>query len=374
VRNRLGTALLRLLCSLCAVAAAPGAPRSNQEKQYQYALPGYHYEFPRDYFNHPDYKTEWWYYTGNLETADGRHFGFELTFFREGLTRPAAPEGDWSVDDLYLAHLALSDIGGQRFYHLQRMNRAGPGIAGADAARQRIWNGNWQIEWRGDRQELQALSADFSLHLSFISRKPPVIQGLNGISQKSEGPGHASHYISLTRLATNGTVELHGKVFAVQGTSWMDHEFFTNQLGAGQIGWDWISIQLSDDTELMLFRLRRRDGTEDAYSAGTWVDAQGRSTHLSAHDFSFEPQPTTWKSPATGARYPVRWRISVPSRKIFLEITTPLEGQEMANRAGTIPAYWEGAIDISGTQGSGAVTGVGYLEMTGYDVPLQFGS
>ena len=224
---------------------------------YKVALPGYHYEFPRDYFNHPEFQTEWWYYTGNLTASDGHRFGFELTFFREGVGRDPQTQGTWDIRDLYLAHLALSDLDGNAFYHRERTNRAGPGIAGIDESRKLIWNGNWKVTWKGTDQELEAMDEQFSLSLNLHSEKPPVIHGENGVSQKAEGPGHASHYISLTRLQTGGALQLNGKSYTVSGVAWMDHEFFTHQLEPDQIGWDWFSVLLNDNSELMLFGIRR---------------------------------------------------------------------------------------------------------------------
>src|SRR2546430_1236763 len=185
--------------------------------QYRTALPGYRHEFPRDHFNHPDYQTEWWYYTGNLKSPDSHRFGFELTFFRQGVSRDPARTAAWELRDLYLAHLALSDLDGGKFYHSERTNRSGPGIAAVNESLGRIWNGNWQIQWHGEDQELRAIDERFQLHLTLHPEKPPVIHGENGISQKAEGPGRASHYISFTRLATSGAIELGNKRFEVRG-------------------------------------------------------------------------------------------------------------------------------------------------------------
>ncbi|HUL14934.1 MAG TPA: lipocalin-like domain-containing protein [Terriglobales bacterium] len=341
------------------------------EAQYKEALPGYHYEFPRDYFDHPEYQTEWWYTTGNVKTADGRRFGFELTFFREGVSRDAAKTNAWDVRDLYLAHLALSDLDGGKFHHTERLNRAGPGIAGASEKEGRVWNGNWKIAWKGGEQELDAVSEEFSLHFKLRPEKAPVIEGVNGVSQKAEGAGRASHYISLTRLDTKGEITLHGKEFSVSGLAWMDHEFFTHQLEANQIGWDWMSIQLQDKTELMLFRIRGKDGTIGRFSAGTFVEASGRTEHLSASDFQMEPAGRTWTSPATGATYPMEWKLSVPKLGVELSVTTPLASQEMTGTSSVAPNYWEGAIELNGTKGAERIAGVGYLEMTGYDRAVQ---
>ncbi len=335
---------------------------------YRLAVPGYHYEFPRDHFNHPDFQTEWWYYTGNLVSAQGRHFGFELTFFRQGVSQAPQPE-PWGVNDVYLAHLALSDLDGGRFYHTERLNRPGPGFAGADLASGRIWNGNWQSRWRlaslpdgvFTDQQLQAVTETFSLDLHVVSQKPPVIHGVNGVSQKAQGAGRASYYISFTRLKTDGTITLNGTRFEVTGTSWMDHEFFTHQLEPDQTGWDWFSIQLDNGSELMLYRIRRRDGSADPYSSGTYVEPNGRAHHLSRADFTLTPHATA------GSRYPLAWTIEVPSLPLTLEATTPLRTQEFTGETPASPTYWEGAIRLSGTQ-----TGVGYLEMTGYEKAVRF--
>lgn len=344
---------------------------------YRLALPGYQYQFPRDHFSHPDFQTEWWYYTGNLHTADGRRFGFELTFFRQGVNRDESPSSVWDVRDVWMAHLALSDIEGGRFFHTERLNRAGGGIAGADPERASVWNGNWQANWRLDSrapsgvasQTLEAISDQFSLDLTLRPQKGPVIHGMNGVSQKAEGAGHASHYISLTRLATGGAITLEGKRFTVEGLTWMDHEFFTHLLVSGQTGWDWTGLQLDDGSELMLFRLRRKDGSIDPYSAGTYVDAQGRATYLGANDFSLTPGKT-WVSPATSARYPIEWTIRVPSLRVDLALSTRLPQQEMSGNNRTASTYWEGAIECSGVSKSRTVKAVGYLEMTGYAGPV----
>src|SRR5271154_2784786 len=259
------------------------------QSPYETARAGYTYQFPRDHFNHPGYQTEWWYYTGNVVAANGHHFGFELTFFRQATDRDPTKDKTWDVQDLYLAHAALSDLDGSRFYYAERLNRRGPEIAGASEAQQKVWNGNWEVKWNGDNQRLQAIDKDFTLNLNLPPEKAPVIHGENGLSQKSEGVGHASHYISLTRIATKGEIELKGKSYEVTGLSWMDHEFFTTQLDTSQQGWDWLSVQLTDRTELMLYRFRRKDGTVDPYSSGTYIDAQGKSTHLEVTDFKLAP-------------------------------------------------------------------------------------
>jgi predicted secreted hydrolase len=341
------------------------------QSPYKVAAPGYRYEFPRDYFNHPEFQTEWWYYTGNLSANDGHRFGFELTFFRAGVNRDSSKTDTWNVQDLYLAHLALSDLDAKAFYHAERTNRAGPGIAGVDQKQERIWNGNWSVTRTGEDQKLEAIDERFSFSLTLHSEKPPVIHGENGVSQKGEGAGHASHYISLTRLKTSGTILLNGRNYAVSGWSWMDHEFFTQQMEKDQAGWDWFSLQLIDNTELMLYRIRRKDGSVDPFSAGTYIDPSGHSVQLRIADFSLLPAGETWKSPATGAVYPVRWQILVPKLELKLEAATLLKSQELTSHSQVLPNYWEGAVELSGYRGKTGVTGVGYLEMTGYDRAVE---
>jgi predicted secreted hydrolase len=364
MRSRLVSIACALLLFLPMVAA---------QSQYRTAQPGYRYEFPHDHFNHSDFQTEWWYYTGNLRTADGHRFGFELTFFRQGVDRDPVKTHSWDVRDLYLAHLALSDLDGGAFYHAERVNRAGPGLAGVSEPDLRIWNGNWEIDWQGDDQKLRAVDDRFQLDFTLHPEKPPVVHGENGVSQKAEGPGRASHYISLTRLGTNGRIQLGGKNFDVTGLAWMDHEFFTHQLESDQVGWDWFSLQLDDNIELMLFRIRREDGSVDPYSAGTFIDARGAATHLRASEFTLQPLGDVWKSAATHAAYPIRWKISVPGFGIELEAQTPLASQEITGSSKLSPDYWEGAIHLSGQKRNAVLTGVGYLEMTGYDRPFEIG-
>lgn len=357
----------KLACFLATLLTLPSLAA-----QYRSALPGYHFAFPLDHFSHPDFQTEWWYYTGNLKSSSGHRFGFELTFFRQAVSRDPSKSGTWDVRDLYLAHLALSDLNGQRFYHTERTNRSGPGIAGASEASGRFWNGNWQIHWAGDDQELQAVDDSFALHFTLHSEKAPVIHGEDGVSQKAAGPGRASHYVSLTRLATRGSIELDGKKIDVIGLTWMDHEFFTHQLEASQVGWDWLSIQLEDKTEIMLFRIRRKDGSIDPYSAGTFVDAVSRTTHLRAGDFIMQPLGKTWVSSATRAIYPIQWKIAVPMLGVEMEAGTLLPGQELSEKSNLAPSYWEGAVVLTGHRGKQALRGAGYLEMTGYDQPFAF--
>jgi predicted secreted hydrolase len=339
--------------------------------QFKKAVPGYRYEFPRDYFSHPDYQTEWWYYTGNLQTAAGHRFGFELTFFRLGVSRDALKASAWDVRDLYLAHFAVSDLDGKKFFRAERTNRAGPGIAGADQSQGKVWNGNWSVDWRHGAEELNAIADQFVVKLLLQPQKPPVIHGENGVSQKSAEPGRASHYFSETRLRASGSLEVAGGKYEVTGLAWMDHEFFTHQLQADQAGWDWLSLQLDDNTELMLFRIRRTDGSVDSFSAGTLVDAKGQTRHLRAADFELTPAGDTWRSKETHAVYPIRWKINLAALGLAIEAATLLPSQEITSQSKLAPSYWEGAVFLEGSRNSHPLRGSGYLEMTGYDHPVR---
>lgn len=204
------------------------------------------------------------------------------------------------------------------------------------------------------------------------SVKPAVTHGLNGVSQKSAGAGRASHYVSLTRLQTRGTLTLEGKQYAVEGVSWMDHEFFSHSLESNQAGWDWFSLQFEDGTELMLYRLRRKDGTVEPYSSGTYVERNGQTRHLRLSDFQLTPGKT-WTSPKSKGEYPVEWGIRVPPLGITLELRTPLASQELVGKSKTAPVYWEGLVDVTGTRKGASLRGRGYLEMTGYAGAVRMG-
>ncbi|MGH9632296.1 MAG: lipocalin-like domain-containing protein [Bryobacteraceae bacterium] len=361
---------------------AAGAASDEPAAEYRKALPGYRFEFPRDYFDHREFRTEWWYYTGNLRAADGRRFGYELTFFRHGVDRSQrASENVWSIDDVWLAHFAVSDLEGKRFRHAERMNRSGSGLAGVDAERGLIWNGNWRVEWRLDARspakfsmkQLRALAEGFRVDLEFRSEKPPVLHGIDGVSQKSAGAGRASHYVSLTRLLTRGSIEIEGERFEIAGLSWMDHEFFTHALEANQSGWDWLSLQFEEGSELMLYRLRRKDGSVEPYSSATYVGRDGRARHLRYEEFTLEPGRDVWVSPESGGRYPLEWRVRVPSLGIDAITSTRLRNQELVVETGAAPVYWEGAVDVRGTRGGRPLTGRGYVEMTGYAGEVRLG-
>jgi predicted secreted hydrolase len=332
------------------------------------------FSFPRDHAAHPDNKIEWWYYTGNVKTAEGRRFGFQITFFRVGIDHAPANPSKWAVRDLYMTHLAVSDPQGQRYRYAERLSRGGPGLAGAATDRYYVWNDDWTAELVANREpgagskpqhRLRALDAKAGIDLVLDEGKPPAINGVNGISQKGAREGNASHYYSLTRMPTTGTISIDGERFTVSGDSWMDHETGTSFLEPEQRGWDWFALQLSDGRELMLYQLRRADGSRDPRSSGTLVERDGKTRHLDNDAFLLTRGSREFKSP-NGAVYPTEWTVSVPSHNIQLTVTTPLNDQELSLVKSTGIAYWEGMIDVAGESEGQVVRGSGYLEMTGY--------
>jgi predicted secreted hydrolase len=345
---------------------------------WRLALPGYLYEFPRDHMAHPEFQTEWWYFTGHLgaEKPGGPQpgeLGFELTFFRQGRQAPEGGNATWQSGQFYLAHFALSDASNQQFRHWERLNRPGPGLAGADATHGRVWNGNWSAVLQGEHDwRIQAVEAGHAIDLQLRSHKPPVLHGKDGVHQKAAGDGRASHYISLTRMHAEGSYRFGGREQKVSGYSWMDHEFFTSQLNEDQVGWDWFSIQLDNNSELMLYRLRRRDGSIEPLSGGTWVRPDGSWEALRLADISLEPQKF-WTSKRTGARYPIGWQIRIPRLELSLAAATRIDDQELTSERKLGPSYWEGLMSYRGTLRGEPVLGGGYLELTGYaeDVNLS---
>lgn len=341
-----------------------------QAHSFDVAEPGYHYRFPEEHGAHEGFRTEWWYYTGHLTTTSGRQFGFQLTFFRRGIPPEQVRTwpSQWSIQQLYLAHFAVTDLGGNRFLYADKLSREGLGKAGAETDRLHVWIDRWSVSMddpTSSRQRLQAATEGFAIDLHVSPRKPPVLHGREGISRKGADPEQASHYYSLTHLTTEGQVRIGTETFTVSGLSWMDHEFGSADLGRDVVGWDWFSLQLSDSTELMWYSLRRADGSVDPVSSGTLVLADGRTQSLTAQDLTIEPR-SHWTSPRSKARYPQRWRITAPSVGLSLDVRSLLADQELNTSHSTRVTYWEGAVSATGQAQGAAVTGRGYVEMTGY--------
>jgi predicted secreted hydrolase len=324
------------------------------------------FTFPFDHGPHPDFQTEWWYYTGNLTTAAGAHVGFQLTFFRRGLS-PVAPAraSAFATNQVYFAHFALTDAAGGEHHSFERFSRGAAGLAGATGAPFAVWLEDWRAEARddlGDVIHLTAAQDGLALDLTLRAEKPIVAHGDRGLSPKSGEPGNASYYLSFTRLRAEGTVTLaaEGPV-PVTGQGWFDHEFSTSALGPGAIGWDWFSLQLGDGRELMYFQIRLAGGGLDPASGGTLVFADGTTRRLAATDVQIDVLDT-WRSSHSGAEYPARWRMRVPSAQLDLTLEPWLADQEMQVSF----VYWEGAVRLSGTAGGQPVSGNGYVELTGY--------
>ncbi len=323
------------------------------------------WQFPRDFGANPEYLTEWWYYTGNLAAEDGRRFGFQFTVFRRGITPGSVDGGEWRTNQLYMAHFAITDVAGNRFYHEERFSRGAAGLAGAETdPRYRVWLEDWQVEALDEAAQITRITARMAdgaaLNVTLTQSKPPALQGDNGLSAKSGEIGNASYYYSLTRLIADGAVTVGGQTYAVTGSVWKDHEFGTSALGEGATGWDWFGLQFDDHRELMIGQIRLTDGGRDPYFGGLLVNPDGSAVYLPADSFTIEPTGS-WTSPHTGAVYPAGWRavVTVPDGEtINLTITPQIADQEL--HGGGI-AYWEGTVAISGD-----VSGFGYAELTGY--------
>jgi predicted secreted hydrolase len=372
-RRLLGVGLLAAALAACGRPAPPPAATvsvaqalgAGATEGYARATAPRDFTFPTDHGPHPAFRTEWWYYTGNLASAGGRHVGYQLTFFRVALA-PAVPPRDsaWAARDVYLAHLAVTDTAGGRFHAVQRAARGAAGLAGAAAAPFHVWLEDWSAAAVGGDAfpvRLVAAEGEVAVDLVLERGKPPVLHGERGLSRKGAGEGNASFYYSLTRMPTRGTVRLGGERLAVTGQSWMDREWSTSALG-DNVGWDWFALQLADGREVMFYQLRRPDGAADPLSAGTVVAADGTARPLALADVRLEVLGH-WTSPRGGARYPARWRLGIPREGLSLEIVPRLADQEH-------PAplrYWEGAV----TARSGALQASGYVELVGYAAPAR---
>ena len=357
---------------VAAVMPMPPGPSSGQEaggavtaEGWRQAAPGHVWRFPRDHGSHPEYRIEWWYYTGNLASDRGRRLGYQVTFFRVGVDPVPENPSRWAVRDLHMAHLAVTDLETGRHLFGERLDRGGLGWAGARPETLDVWNGDWRASLDGGGHRLEVVDRSFGVDLRLEPGKGPTLHGENGLSRKGPSAGNASQYYSMTRMPTTGRVRLDDAWIAVTGASWMDHEFGTTFLEPGQVGWDWFSLQLEDDADLMVFQLRRADGRPDVHSAGTWVDSGGEATALLRGDVRLVPG-RRWMSSASGAAYPVEWRVEVPGREAELAVTAALDAQELDTAASTGVTYWEGAVTVTGRVGGRQVRGRGYLEMTGY--------
>ncbi len=328
------------------------------------------WSFPRDHGAHPEFKTEWWYFTGNLSSPDGQNFGYQLTFFRQGLRRGPASPSRWNLRDLYFGHFTVTDVGKSKFHHREKIDRGALGTSRYSEERMDLDLDGWTVRQTGpERFHLQARDNGLALDLHVEAAKTMVLHGDRGLSQKGPQPGNASHYYAFTRLKSTGTLTVDGRTFEVSGWSWFDHEFSTSILGPDQIGWDWFSLQLDNGEELMVYQIRKTDGTADPLSKGTWIHADGSHVHLPSSAFSIEPTGR-WTSRVSGATYPSGWLIRVPEFETKLTVQPQLADQELKLSGLAQFYYWEGSCRISGLARGQPVTGFGYAELTGYATPL----
>jgi len=334
---------------------------------YERALKPIKFQFPRDYFLHPGFRTEWWYFTGNLSDSAGRRYGFQFTIFRNSIHPRKDSLTGWESGDIYMLHLGITDVFSGKFYSFEKFSRSGAGLAGFDSLNNSIFleNNFMRVDQisstgLGDRLSIYSALGDKSLSLSFISQKPFIPQGENGLSQKSSTPGNASYYFSLTRLSATGTLKIGGNAITVTGSAWMDREWSTSALAPDQTGWDWFALQLDNRTELMFYLLRKTNGTYDPASSGALIAPDGSKLPLDNSDCVIKVLDTY--RAASGAVYPSKWELKVLSRDLNLIISPLIPNQEHR----TSILYWEGAVAAEGTSQGKSISALGYAELTGY--------
>lgn len=362
--------------------AAPPAVASASESApapgFAAALEPRAFVFPRDHGPHSDFGVEWWYLTGNLDAADGERFGFELTFFRVALApatsvttpaaaSPQAPSAEltsaWRAREIYVAHFAVTDVARRRFRSAQKLSRAALGLAGAQPAPLRVWLDDWALaQSAGDdaRWELRAAQPGYSVALVLEPQGAPVLNGVAGLSRKSERAADATYYYSIPRVRVRGRLMRDGRSLEVAGLAWLDREWGSGGLGPAEAGWDWFGLQLGDGSALMFYALRDRDGRRNPHSAGTWIAPDGTVRALTSADVGIAVT-AEWRN-ASGDRYPAGWRIRVPALTLDLSVRPVLAEQELQ----TTPRYWEGAVDVSGERDGTRLGGRGYVELVGY--------
>jgi len=349
--------MARPFCLMLLFFSTECAILSAEPFQYRLALPGFEFSFPRDHGAHPDYRTEWWYFTGNVSSGP-RRYGFQLTFFRLS-TRSGV--------QLYMAHFAVSDLERGAFFAYERFGREDLRTATARASPFVVGVGGWRAAVSGNGAgsdalspvELVASAPGAAIDLILRPSKPVVLQGDRGFSRKGETAGAASYYYSIPRWQVQGTVRGGAGPVTVEGTAWLDREWSSSALESDQDGWDWFGLQLDDGTELMLYRIRRSDGTIDRHSAGSFVRRDGTTRRLERKDFRAAVLET-WATPG-GARYPLHWRLTVPGLELVLDVKAAFPGQLWQRSI----EYWEGVVSVTGARKSRGVTGRGYVESTG---------
>lgn len=331
--------------------------------------PGKTFEFPRDHGAHPEYPTEWWYFTGHLESKEKRTYGFELTFFRVSID-PILRSGTWGVNSLYLAHAAITDDRGQKYFYEKRTRRPSLKRAGAKNKLLHVWLDTWQAKLQKDGSielvfDLVDRDRALFLSLSLHPRKAPVLQGDAGYSQKGDDPGDASYYISYTRLLGDGELRIDNTVESVSASAWMDHEILSSKPNDEEIGWDWFAIQLDNGWECMLYHLKR-DKKVSSHSSGSCISPAGEKTVLTVDDYILIPL-SQWRSSQSGVTYPSGWKIEILPLKMELELQPTVKDQELYSKESASRTYWEGRHTVSGQFSKRDTTGNAYVELVGYN-------
>jgi predicted secreted hydrolase len=363
----------RLILLAAVTSMLPGAAPA--QERWRPAKPDYAWSFPRDHYEHPDYRTEWWYVTGIVaDTSDpDRRFGYQFTFFRVGLLpEPLGYESTWATRSLIMGHASIADLSTGRHVFSEILFRPNGllGAFGTPGDSLIAWSrapygtdGHWTLQWNGEAFDLAMRddAQDVAFSLTTAPAKPMVFQGPNGYSRKGKGPTAASLYYSFTRLVTSGGVTIGGDTLHVAGESWMDKEFGSNQLAEDQVGWDWFSLRLDDGRELMLYILRSEEGAD--YARGTMISPDGEATYLENAVWTLTVRDR-WRSDRTDAEYPMGWNLTVPGLDLDATVTPLLESQE--NVSELVPGlfYWEGTVEVRDREGRRI--GEGYVELTGY--------
>lgn len=332
------------------------------------AIEPWDWQFPRDHGAHPEFQTEWWYYTGNLADDAGRRFGYQFTIFRRALAATsAASPSEFRSNQIYFAHFTVSNIADGAFHHDVRYARGAAGLSGAvSEPRYRVWLEDWSVRAENDAAtatRIQAASDDFAIDLALQQVKAPALQGDGGLSPKSSEIGNASYYYSLSRLETRGQIRLGEQSYAVSGQSWMDHEFSTSALGDDAQGWDWFGLIFDGGSELMVGQIRLTGGGLESAFGGLFIYPDGSTRKLEASEIGIRALET-WRSPHSGVEYPAGWEIAVAGADGFRITVAPLLADQELHSAGIV--YWEGAVEVSGDK-----SGYGYAELTGYAESMQ---
>lgn len=357
----LGTLVIGITLTISSVRASDFAP----------VVPGRSFRFPQDHGAHPEFKTEWWYFTGHLRSKEGRRFGFQWTVFRSALRPENSPQpasgSAWRSNQALLGHLALSDLDAKTFYFEENASRAALGMAGTKTDNFKVWLPGFSAESQGGNWVLNAEGQDlgFLLRLPTPHPESAILHGEGGYSPKSEEAGRASYYYSLSKLPLKGELRLKGERLEVEGEAWMDHEFGSGQLSENQSGWDWMGLPLGGNSALMVYRLRDREDSKGDYLSGTYVDAAGKAHALTRDDIQLTPLDY-WLSPQSKGKYPISWKVAIPKYLVELSVKAEFPAQELDTRKSTQVVYWEGSVQVRGQAEERKIESHGYLEMTGY--------